>query len=105
MIENIVAVRLLAESMDLGYLLTESGYEVDFLARDFGGNERLIQVASDLSDPATFNREVRALEAARSEFPQAQALLISETPPPRGADTPDWLRIVSVWRWLLEAAP
>lgn len=102
MIENIVAVRLLAESMDLGYLLTEAGYEVDFLARDFGGNERLIQVASDLSDPATYNREVRALEAARSEFPHAQALLISETPPARGADTPDWLRIVPVWRWLLE---
>lgn len=101
MLENIVAGRLLDESMDLGYLLTEGGHEVDFLARDFEGNERLIQVASDLSDPATFEREVRALDAARSEFGQAQTLLITETPPPRGVVCPDWLRIVPIWRWLL----
>jgi len=101
MLENIVAGRLLDESMDLGYLLTNGGHEVDFLARDFEGNERLIQVASDLSDPATFEREVRALDAARSEFGQAQTLLIAETPPPRGVVCPDWLRIVPVWRWLL----
>jgi predicted AAA+ superfamily ATPase len=101
MLENIVAGRLLAESMDLGYLLTEAGYEVDFLARDFEGNERLIQVASDVSDPATFEREVRALNAARAEFGQAQAILLSETPPPKGVATPEWLKIVSLWRWLL----
>jgi len=102
MIENMVACALKGRCRDLGYLLTREGYEVDFLGRTYEGETLLVQVASELSVLSTWQRELRALEAARSEHQGARCLLLSETGPPKGTDVPEWLEVALVWRWLLE---
>jgi predicted AAA+ superfamily ATPase len=61
----------------------------------------LIQVAADISSPATFEREVRALTEGRKDFPDAKAVLVTETEAPRGSRTPQGIEIVPVWQWLL----
>ena len=102
MLENMVAVALQANSSALGYWLTEEGYEVDFCAQTYGGEKRLVQVSSDLSETSTWEREVRALDSARKEVKGASCLLLSETAPQKGSEQPDWLEHRLVWRWLLE---
>ncbi len=102
LIENLVACELMRESRDLAYVKTQDGREVDFLATAYDGTERLIQVASDISEPSTFKRELLALQSAATEFPHAEKILLTETEPPRNTDIPDDIRIIPVWRWLLE---
>jgi predicted AAA+ superfamily ATPase len=101
LIENLVACQLARVSRDLAYAKTATGLEVDFVATDFAGGCRLIQVAADISAPATFEREIRALSEARQEFPDAAALLLSETDPPLGTRVPKDIEILPVWQWLL----
>ncbi len=100
-LENLVACELMRHGMSLAYVKTQKGHEVDFLANAQDGHEQLIQVASELGKPETFEREVRALLGAGTEFPQAQKILIAETQPPRGAVLPSDVKLVPAWRWLL----
>lgn len=101
LIENMVACELAQQCRDLAYVKTADGFEVDFLATSHDGRQRLIQVASEVSTRATFEREVRALASAAAEFPCAQRLLLTETHPPRGVSLPDGIELQPVWRWLL----
>ncbi len=57
--------------------------------------------AASISSPAVFEREVQALVEARQEFPDAEALLVTETDPPREARAPQGVKIVPIWQWLL----
>jgi predicted AAA+ superfamily ATPase len=76
--ENMVACELLRQGMTLAYVKTAQGHEVDFLATAPDGSTQLIQVTSELDEMETFAREVRALQGAAPDFPQAKKLLISE---------------------------
>lgn len=102
MLENIVAVALRWRSWDLGYLLTDDGFEIDFFARNHHGESLLVQVAADISSPDTWQREIRALASARESHAEARFLLLTESKPPHGFVTPEWLEVLAVWRWLLE---
>lgn len=104
LIKNLVACELMRDSRDLAYVKTKDGYKVDFLATADDGTECLVQVASDISESATFDRELRALTGAATEFPRAKKLLLTETDPPRNAMVPEGIRVMPVWRWLLENA-
>lgn len=101
LIENLVACELARVSRDLAYAKTAAGFEVDFLATDFEGRRQLIQVAAEISSPATFEREIRSLTEAGREFPDAAAFLVTETEAPHGVSTPKGIEIVPVWQWLL----
>lgn len=101
LIENIVACELARISRELAYVKTTSGFEVDFLATDFEGRRRLVQVAADIASPATCEREIRALTEAGREFPDAAQVLVSETDAPLGMAIPKSVEIVPVWRFLL----
>jgi uncharacterized protein len=103
LLENIVACELQRQSRDLAYVKTADGHEVDFLATAYDGSQRLVQVASDITETATFDRELRALAGAAVEFPQAELILLAETDPPRKTEMPAGVRLVPVWRWLLES--
>lgn len=100
LVENIVACELARTSRELSYVKTTSGFEVDFLATDFEGRRRLVQVATDISAQATLEREVRALTEAGREYPDASALLVYETEPPRGIEKPEGIELVPIWRFL-----
>ncbi|MBI4527974.1 MAG: ATP-binding protein [Deltaproteobacteria bacterium] len=79
-VETAVRVELERRGVSVTYVRTLEGHEVDFLARRAGGETELIQVSADLDDPATREREARALLAAAAEYPGAGLHLITLTP-------------------------
>ncbi len=97
-LETCVALELLRRGAEISYVRTREGYEVDFLARDVDGVASLIQVCAEPRDPATLERELRALDAAAVEHPRARRHLITLRPEvvhavPRGVA----VHAASVW--------
>ena len=78
-LETAVLIELERRRLEVSYVRTAQGYEVDFLARAGDGRRELIQVCADASDPATSARELRALYAAGEEFPDAALRLLTLT--------------------------
>ena len=100
-LETAVFLELERRGCETDYIRTREGYEVDFFARDPEGDTTLIQVCTDVSDPATYEREVRALSAAAAEYPGATPLLLTfDTLPPR-SPLPKPLRWLAAIAWLL----
>lgn len=79
-LETAVRVELERRGVSATYVRTREGHEVDFLARSASGETELIQVSADLDEPATRERETRALLAAAVEYPGAGLRLITLTP-------------------------
>ena len=83
-LETAVLLELERRGCATDYLRTQEGYEVDFFARHPEGDATMIRVCSDVSDPRTYEREVRALVAAAAEYRGAIPLLLTfDTMPPR----------------------
>jgi predicted AAA+ superfamily ATPase len=66
-LETAAFLKLERRGYEMGYVRTPQGSEVDFLARSPGEPPLLVQVCSDVQDPQTYDREVRALAAAAGE--------------------------------------
>jgi predicted AAA+ superfamily ATPase len=105
LLETAVYLELRRRRQALAYVTTRSGYEVDFLAEDPQGSRELVQVCANLEDPATRQRELRALEEGVAETSCDRATLVTlrEESSLDLAGRP--LRIVPAWRWLLEPGP
>jgi predicted AAA+ superfamily ATPase len=100
-LETVVLLELERRGCETDYVRTRDGYEVDFFARAPEGNSTLIQVCTDVSDPATYEREVRALSAAAAEYRGVLSLLLTfDTLPPR-SPLPRPLRWQPAIAWLL----
>jgi predicted AAA+ superfamily ATPase len=100
-LETAVFLELERRGCETDYIRTRDGYEVDFFVRNPEGDTTLIQVCTDVSDPATYEREIRALSAAAAEWPGAAALLLTfDTLPPR-SPLPKPLRWQPAIAWLL----
>lgn len=101
LLENCVFMQLCRRYAQVTYLVTESGYEVDFVARYHDGRREVIQVAADISVPKTREREIRALLEAAQATPDADLLLLTM----REEETIDHglrpIHIVPAWKWLL----
>lgn len=104
LLEAAVYLELRRRGRSLAYVATRSGYEVDFLAEDLRGSRELVQVCADLEDPATRQRELRALEEGMTETLCEKATLVTlrEEGSVEIGGRP--VRIVPAWRWLLEPA-
>jgi len=76
-LETTVFLELERRGCQTDYVRTRDGYEVDSLARYPQGDPTLIQVCTDVSEPATYQREVRALSAAVAEYRGALPLLLT----------------------------
>jgi predicted AAA+ superfamily ATPase len=102
LLETAVYLELRRRGRSLAYVATRSGYEVDFLADDHRGSRELVQVSAGLEEPATRQRELRALEEGMRETSCERATLVTlrEEGAADLAGRP--VRIVPAWRWLLE---
>ena len=101
-LESAVLVELERRRCEVSYVRTRQGYEVDFLARAPTGRATLIQVCADASDPATAARELRALDSASVEFPQARRLLLVLTRDGFPAEAPPEVIVRPAYEWMLE---
>ncbi len=99
-LETAVCVELLRRGGEISYVRTHEGFEVDFLVRRPGGRQELIQVCAHVEDQATVEREVRALLAARREYPEAEAILVTMAPESFG-ETPGEIQVREAGPWLL----
>jgi predicted AAA+ superfamily ATPase len=104
-LETAVLVELERRGLDRAYVRTKEGYEVDFIARSPAGSWTLLQVCADISDPATRERETRAIVAAATQYPEATPLLLtldSVAPSPELTSPLQWR---SAAAWLLADEP
>ncbi len=102
LLETAVYLELRRRRRSLAYVVTRSGYEVDFLAEDFRGARELIQVCADLEDLLTRQRELRALEEGMTETSCERATLVTLREEGSVTVAGNPVRIVPAWRWLLE---
>jgi predicted AAA+ superfamily ATPase len=77
---------------------------VDFVVKEGLQISRLIQVCSDISNPKTMKREIRALIKASQELHCDELLLLNDcvdrTETFRWQDTERQIRMMPLWQWL-----
>ncbi len=102
-LEVAVFNELVRRGYEVTWVKTEDGYEVDFLARHPSGGALLLQVCADLRDRETAHREVRALLAAKREFPRAKAqLLVLHAADATGVEATG-IEVLPAVQWLLDS--
>ena len=101
-LETVVLHELERRSTVSGYVRTEGGLEVDFLASHPMAGEELVQVCFDVSDVSTLGRELRALEAAGRMYPRARRLLLVPDRDSASRISPAGVRVRSVAEWALD---
>ena len=74
LMENLVFLALRRRTKEIFYYVTAGGYEVDFYLPE---KRELIQVSQHLNNPATREREVRALEDANKALDPKSLLILS----------------------------
>jgi len=104
LLENAVFMELCRRDAQITYLRTESGYEVDFYARYSNGTAQAIQVAADVSDPITRDRECRSLVEVSSVLPDTDLLLINLSEESIIKMDNVTIKLIPAWKWLLEKA-
>ena len=105
-LETAVHVELERRRLDVTYVRTPQGHEVDFLARGPERRPEFIRVCADLSDAAVVDRELRALEAAGERFPDAGKRLLTLDRDNLPGTLPDGVVAETAYEWMLnEGAP
>lgn len=106
--ENLVAIALrkeeIAGRISLLYWKSPQNEEVDFVVKEGLQISRLIQVCSDISNPKTLKREMRALMKASQELHCDELLLLNDsvdrTEMFRWQDAERQIRLMPLWQWL-----
>jgi len=100
-LETVVLLELERRGCEVGYVRTAEGFEVDFHVRDPEGRASLIQVCSDVGDPGTWEREVRALSSGAAAYPEATPLLLTFDPQSPRISLPKRMQWQPAAAWLL----
>ncbi len=106
--ENLVAVALKKEEIvgriSLFYWRSPQNEEVDFVVKEGLHVSHLIQVCSDISNPKTLKREMRALIKASQELNCDDLLLLNDhsdrTETFNWQNTERQIRLMPLWQWL-----
>lgn len=83
-------------------MLTESGKEVDFIARKARRGPEMFQACADMGDPATRQREIGSLEEAFREGRAARGTIVTLREEETIRIGRRRVRLVPAWRWMLE---
>ena len=102
LLENSVFMELCRRDAQVTYGMTASGFEVDFFVEYPDGIRQAIQVAADVSDPITRDRECRSLAEASAIFPGAELLLINLSEQAAIEKDGVIIKLVPAWKWLLD---
>jgi predicted AAA+ superfamily ATPase len=100
LMENAAYLALRRKSHEIYYYTTPAGYEVDFY---LPGSDQLIQVAQNMDNPATREREIRALLDGMGALSLSSGLILADSN--NEAITRDGFSITirSLAEWLLES--
>ena len=83
MYENLTAIHFYLQELSgtcrLSYWKSQQGEEVDFVIQSGTEIQSLIQVSFDITNPKTFQREIRALLKASEELGCDTLILITES--------------------------
>ena len=79
LLENVVYLELRRRGVRVAYQVSETGTEVDFVARHPDGTVELIQVCSDLDGADTLRREIAGLEDIAPSYPGAKLTIVTMT--------------------------
>ena len=99
-LENIVFLALRRATPDIHYYASRDGFEVDFF---IPGERRLIQVTERLDQPATRERELRALSHAMRDLGLDRGLILTRTSEDPIAVDGGTIQVRSVVEWLLRS--
>jgi uncharacterized protein len=100
LLENLVFMQLRRGFNKIEYYVTKGGDEVDFIVEDRATHaRRLVQVAWEIDASATAERELRALRDARQESGIDDCVIVTWD---TDRTTDDGIRIVPVWKWLID---
>lgn len=106
LMETVVLIELERRGCEVAYAITPGGFEVDFVARPPEGRTMLIQVAADLSERSTREREFRALADAMTAHRRSECSLLtlsSGDVHAARAEAPAGVTVQAAWEWLLDA--
>lgn len=101
LLENFVFLELRRSDYTIEYYRTNSGKEVDFLVTDSHGEESLIQVTAQMNDPATRQRELKALFEAMDERGKREAIVITLHHEEQLKNESGHIHIIPAWLWAL----
>lgn len=104
LLENLIFVTLRRRFTNIFYYRTSAGLEVDFIVKERNRPTLLIQVCETMSNPATAARELKALQQAMLEQPDAQSFIITrqETAKiPAELTIPDTVELMPAWKFLV----
>lgn len=101
LLETVVFLQLRRTGATIEYFRSEKGYEVDFLVTHPLGEQRLVQVSSELDNQQTRQRELRALTSAMSELNLKRATLVTLGSDERIETEAGEIEVVPVWWWAI----
>ncbi len=101
-LETAILLELERRGFEVAYVRTSEGYEVDFLAHRAGDAPLLIQACLESEGDETWERELRALDAAAAAHPDARPFLVTLDAAPPSRPMPEGLTWAPAARWLLE---
>lgn len=99
LLENFVYMELHRRHHSIEYYNTENNTEVDFITTSITGERALYQVAIDISQPETYQRELRALESAMRENKLKTAYLITLNQHETIKLKYGVIEVLPAWRW------
>lgn len=108
--ENLVAIALKKQEISgrcsIFYWKSSNNEEVDFVVKEGLNVSQLIQVCSDISNPQTVKREMRALIKASRELNCNNLILLNDRADRvekfKWQDAEGEIRLMPLWQWLAE---
>ena len=101
-LETALLLELERRGCEVSYVRTADGFEVDFLAHRASAKSQLVQACLETEGDETWDRELRALDSARTAHPDAEAWLVTLDAQPPQRPLPDGMRWAPAAQWLLE---